>query len=141
MFISVDVVEKSNFNFKLVWEKTVCALSHLTLCNPMDCSPPGSSVHGFSRQEYWSELPCPPPGDLLDPGIKPRLLHLLHCRWILNSQNHLGSLCVLVMQSCPALCDPMDCSLPGSSVHGIFQARILEWVAISFSRGSSRPRH
>ena len=35
------------------------------------------------------------------------------------------------------LCDPMDCSLPGSSVHGIFQARVLEWVAISFSRGSS----
>ena len=70
MFISVDVVEKSNFNFKLVWEKTVCALSHLTLCNPMDCSPPGSSVHGFSRQEYWSGLPCPPPVDLPDPGIK-----------------------------------------------------------------------
>ena len=46
----------------------------------------------------------------------------------------------LVTQSCPTLCDPMDCSLPGSSVHGIFQARILEWVAISFSRGSSRPR-
>ena len=38
------------------------------------------------------------------------------------------------------LCDPIDCSLPGSSVHGIFQARVLEWVAISFSRGSSRPR-
>ena len=37
------------------------------------------------------------------------------------------------------LCDPMDCILPGSSVHGIFQARVLEWVAISFSRGSSRP--
>ena len=37
-------------------------------------------------------------------------------------------------------CDPMDCSLPGSSVPGIFQARILEWVAISFSRGSSPPR-
>ena len=42
-------------------------------------------------------------------------------------------------QLCPALCDPMDCSLPGSSVYGIFQARVLEWVAISFSRGSSRP--
>ena len=42
--------------------------------------------------------------------------------------------------SCVQLCDPMDCSLPGSSVHGILQARILEWVAISFSRGSSRPR-
>ena len=45
-----------------------------------------------------------------------------------------------VAQSCPTLCDPMDCSLSGSSVHGIFQARVLEWIAISFSRGSSRPR-
>ena len=41
-----------------------------------------------------------------------------------------------VTQSCPTLCNPMDCSLPGSSVHGIFQARVLEWVAISFSRVS-----
>ena len=47
---------------------------------------------------------------------------------------------VLVAQSCLTLCDPMDCSRPGSSVHGILQARILEWVAISFSRGSSRLR-
>ena len=45
-----------------------------------------------------------------------------------------------VAQSCPTLCDPMDCSLLGFSVHGIFQARILEWVAISFSRGSSQPK-
>ena len=43
-----------------------------------------------------------------------------------------------VSQSCPTLCDPMDCcSLPGSSIHGIFWARVLEWVASSFSRGSS----
>ena len=42
-----------------------------------------------------------------------------------------------VTQSCLTLSDPMDCSLPGFSIHGIFQARILEWVAISFSRGSS----
>ena len=42
-----------------------------------------------------------------------------------------------VAQLCPTLCDPMDCSLPGSSLHGILQARVLEWVAISFSRGSS----
>ena len=41
--------------------------------------------------------------------------------------------CVLVTQSCPTLCDPIDCSPPGSSVYGIFRARILEWVAISFS--------
>src|SRR5574340_872311 len=48
--------------------------------------------------------------------------------------------CCLVARWCPALCDPMDCSPPGSSVHGILKARILERVAISFSRGSSRPR-
>ena len=47
------------------------------------------------------------------------------------------SVSLLVAQSCLTLCDPMDCSLPGSSVHGILQARTLEWVAISFSRGSS----
>ena len=45
-----------------------------------------------------------------------------------------------VVQSCPTLCDPMDCSLPGSSTHGIFKARALEWVAIFFSRGPSRLR-
>ena len=46
-----------------------------------------------------------------------------------------------VAQLCLTLCDPMDCSLPGSSVHGIFQATVLEWIAISFSRGSSQPRN
>ena len=45
----------------------------------------------------------------------------------------------LVTQLCPTLCDPKDCSLPGSSVHGILQARILEWVPIPFSSGSSQP--
>ena len=45
-----------------------------------------------------------------------------------------------VTQSCPTFCDPMDYSQPDSSIHGILQARILEWIAISFSRGSSRPR-
>ena len=50
-----------------------------------------------------------------------------------------SSLC-LVTQSCPTLWDPTDHSLPGSSVHGILQARTLEWVAICFSRGSPQPR-
>ena len=45
-----------------------------------------------------------------------------------------------VAQFCPTLCNPMDCSLLGSSIHGSLQARIQEWVAISFSRGSSQPR-
>ena len=42
-------------------------------------------------------------------------------------------------ESCPTLCDPMDCSLPGSSVHGVFQARILKWVAISYSQPRIKP--
>ena len=50
-------------------------------------------------------------------------------------------LCVESLQSCLTLCDPMDCSLPGSSVHGILQAGILEWVAMPSSRGSSQPRN
>ena len=48
--------------------------------------------------------------------------------------------CVEVLQSCPTLCDPMDYNPPDSSVHGILQARILEWIALSFSRGSSQAR-
>ena len=48
--------------------------------------------------------------------------------------------CVLVAQSCLTLCDPMDCSPPSSSVRGILQARILEWIAIPFSRETSQPR-
>ena len=46
-------------------------------CDPLDCSMPGSSVLGYSRQEYWSGLPCPPPGDLPNPGIKLASLSLL----------------------------------------------------------------
>ena len=62
-----------------------------------------------------------------------------------NKDDELSPICkhnwkVLVTQSHPTLCDPRDCSSPGSSVHGILQARILEWVAIFFSRGSSQPR-
>ena len=53
---------------------------------------------------------------------------------------HSLAVVVLVTESCPTLCDPMDCSPPGSSVHGVSQARILVWVAISFSVGSSRPK-
>ena len=57
-----------------------------------------------------------------------------------SSGNYAMVKSVKVAQSCLTLCDPMDCSPPGSSVHGILQARILEWVAIPFSRESSQPR-
>ena len=74
---------------------------------------------------------------------------LLKCRWASPQKTELlTSLNVgcfpqsesEVAQLCPTLCNPVDCSPPGSSLHGILQARILEWVAIFFSRGSSRPR-
>ena len=54
--------------------------------------------------------------------------------------NYNACVYMLVTQSCLTLCNPMDCSPPGSSVHEILQARLLEWVAISYSRGSSQPR-
>ena len=209
---------------------------------------------GFSRQEYWSGLPCPPPGDFSNPGIKPRSPALQvdslssepprkpyktildvsvsvkipreskWCTYIrleessftkgyferansvrgteqfsrvskvrgavttsgpkgIRSVSHCGirirkrespmayrrlpsgSIAkeahkiplsyfffpvpkvhwpvkqgdVLVTHSCSTLCDPMDCSLPGFSVHGILQATLLEWIAMPFSRGSSQP--
>ena len=62
---------------------------------------------GFSRQEHWSGLHF-----------------LLQCMKVKSESE--------VAQSCPTLSDPMDCSLPGSSVHGIFQARVLEWGAFAF---------
>ena len=87
---------------------------------------------GFSRWEYWSGLPLPSPN---------YLGHYAKYFVYVNRLIYLPKiLCALVTQSCLTLCDPLDCSPPGSSVPGIFQARILEWVAISFSRGSSRPR-
>ena len=79
---------------------------------------------GFSRQEYWSGLPCLLQGIFPTHGSNPGLLH---CRWILYQ---LSSLKVKVAQVFPTLCDSMDCSPPASSVHGILQARILESVAM-----------
>ena len=71
---------------------------------------------GFSRQEYWSGLPFPSP---------------MH-----ESESEVAQWCPTLRdptQSCPTLRDPMDCSLPGSSARGIFQARVLEWGAIAVS--------
>ena len=67
-----------------------------------------------------------------------QLYLLMNHRSVLSENVHARY--VLVSQLCPTLCDPMDCSLPGSSVHGILQARILEWVAIPSPRKSSLPR-
>ena len=108
----------------------------------MDCSPPGSSVHGNSLDKN-AGVGCHAllQGIFSTQGLNPGLLH---CRRILYCLSHQGSPKLEkegeVAQSWLTLCDPVDCSLPGSSIHGILQARVLEWVTISFSRGSSWPR-
>ena len=79
------------------------------------CATPQTAAHqaplslGFSRQEHWSGCHF-----------------LLQCMKVKSESE--------VAQSCPTLSDSMDCSLPGSSIHGIFQARVLEWGAIVFSK-------
>ena len=127
------------------------------------------------RQEYWSGLPFPAPGDLLNPGMEPgsptlaggsftasatweapfslcyqKILHnFSSTRFSMGGKGEIVShtefsffvqsytFCCLVSKSCLILCYPVDFSLPGSSSHGISQARMLKWAAIFFSRGSS----
>ena len=91
---------------------------------------------GFSRQEYWSGLPCPPPGDLPDSAIEPTSPASSALQVDSLPLSHQGNPQLLhgglVTYSRPILCDPMDFHLPSSSVHGIFQARILEWVIMGY---------
>ena len=83
--------------------------SRVQLCaTPYTAADQAPPSLGFSRQEHWSGLPFPSP-----------MHESEKWKWI--------------AQLCPTLSDPMDCSLPGSSIHGIFQAGVLEWVAIAFS--------
>ena len=97
----------------------------------------------FSRQEYWSGLAFPSPlraNNFLQ--TKQNLIIALKIKSNKQTSCFSTAPCMRAMslQLCLTLCDPMECSLPGSSVHGIFQARILEWVAVCLSRRSSRPR-
>ena len=124
----------------------------------MDCSLPGSSVHGISQarilecvaisfsrgssqlmdQTHISYIPCIPL--TWNQEISQEELHTSCRRNLPISQDQISGGGGLVAESCPTLCNPMDCSLLGSSVHGISQARILECVAISYPRASSQPR-
>ena len=117
--------------------------SCLTLWTPWAVAHQAPLSMGFSRQEYWSGLPCPPPGGY---SLSRDQTHMSYVSCIAGrffttsamqeAQNNIGGLVAVVSDSC----DPVDGGLPASSVHGILQARILEWVASSFSRGSSQPR-
>ena len=110
-----------------------------TLCDPMDCSPPGSSVHGFSRQGILEWVA------ILSPGIQDRTLvfPILHEDSLPSEppgkpketllQRGLAAAAAKSLQSCLTLCDLIDGSPPGSPVPGILQERVLEWVAIAFS--------
>ena len=80
-----------------------------------------NSVRPHRRQPTRLPRPWDSPGKNTGVGC----LFLLQCMQVKSESE--------VAQSCPTLSDPMDCSLPGSSIHGIFQARVLEWVAIAFS--------
>ena len=95
----------------------------------MDCSPSGSSIQGDSPGKTLEWVAMPSSRGSSPPRDKPISL----------VSSAFAVLC-LVTQWCPTLCDPMDCSPLGSSVHRDFQAKILEWVAIPTSRGSSQPR-
>ena len=97
-------------------------------------NPPCSAGDADSIPSRWTEI-----------------LHVEHLSWCITTSVRAPQqrICMTqrrsrhereVAQSCPTLCNPMNCSLPGSSVHGIFQTRVLEWVAISFPRGSFQRR-
>ena len=91
----------------------------------MECSLPGFSVHGIlqARTLEWAAISFS-----RTESISPLCVCVCVCVCVCAHT-------YLVTQSCPTLCNPVDCSSPDSSVHGILQARILEWVAIPFSRG------
>ena len=144
------------------------------LCNPMDCSPPGSFVHGIFQARILEWVAFPSPGDLPDPGIKlgsPALQAdslpseswekplndvtsnlFTHSSVLARDGGAWWAAVYGVAQSRTRLKRLssssnlfwnlllMECSPPGSSVNGIFQARILECIVISYSRGSFPPR-
>ena len=141
-FLPVKFLRCEHLFSTLVWDIinsvaiSMCLVTQLclTLCDLMDCSPPGSSVHGDSSDRNTGVgFRALLQGILLTQELSPGIPH---CRWILYHLSHQGSPCeplCSVAQSCLTLCNPMNYSPPGSSVHGIFQKRILEWVGISFS--------
>ena len=109
-------------------------LGHITQACGHSCCSQFLYRKGFKN----TLMGAPSPGHNFN--YHPSLFSLWTQSHYLNTGLHESESESKVAQSCPTLCDPMDCSLPGSMVHGIFQARVLEWVAICFSGRSSPPR-
>jgi len=108
--------------------------SCLSLCDPMGCSPPGSSVHGIlqARKLEWVAIRFF--RDVRDPEMEPRsALQADSLLPEIPGKSYLFYAAAKSLQSCLTLCDPIDSSPPGSAVPGILKARTLEWIAISFS--------
>ena len=106
-------------------------------CDPMDCSPPGSSVHGIFQARILEWVATPFSRGSSRPGLEPESPALAG-RFFTSElpgkpRYHIATATAKSLQSCPTLCDPIDGSPAGSPVPGILQARTLEWVAIAFS--------
>ena len=114
--------------------------SYLLSCVKFFETPPGYSIHGISQASIPESVVIP----FSWGSSQPRDWTRVFCigRQIFHCLSHQGSPCMYTqsLHLCPNICDSMDRSLPGSSVHGIFPAWILEWVAMPSSRGSSWPR-
>ena len=151
---STDLGE-SLFFFKIYFFIEVRLLCNIELISAVQQSDSVIHVHTFliiffSIVVYPESLflssikhPCIPLINLLPPcpslsylELEPAYCNLKH----VHKTPQVSILCAKSLHSCLTLCDPMDCSSPGSPVHGILQAGILEWVATSSSRGSCRPR-
>ena len=111
--------------------------SCLTLCDPVDCSPPGSSVHGVFQARVLEWVAIAFSRGSSRSRDQTQVSRIAGRCFTVGATRAVQS---EVAQLRPTLCNPMEYSLPGSSVHGIFQAIVLEWGAIAFSRGSSRSR-
>ena len=155
----LDAITNSQSLLKLMSIESVMSSNHLILCHPLFLLPSiFPNIRVFSSElalrirwpKYWSFSFSISPSNEYSGLISFRIdwSELLAVQGNLKSLLWASQMALVVKkgkesevaQSCPTLCDPVDCSLPDSSIHGIFQARVLEWVAISFSRGSSQPR-
>ena len=108
------------------WNERDCALLCPTLCHPLDCSPLGSSVHGISQARRLEEVAISFSRASLQPGIRPHLLRLLHCRWILYPLSQRGSpFCCILLKSTHKV-SPRPCTLWGVVCKGLFALWSLE---------------
>ena len=140
-----------------IYMKVKVAQSCPTLCDPLNYTIPGSFVHGILQARILEWIAVPFFREFSQPRDQTQVSLIAGGFFIIWATSEALYMCVyvcvcvcvcvtwkkvklLLAQSCLTLWDPMNCSSPGSSVHGISQARILEWIAIPFSRRSYQPR-